>query len=185
MQGVAVAELSQDSNSVQHQASPFVDTAPETQLVSGAETRQKRPSTLALAIARPRTAVDILDAVGARFGVTWKELLSKDRTAHIVTARHVAAWLMRQAGMSYPAIGRTLGRRDHSTAMHSVARIEAERGKNPEVAAELDAMARDRTLPDRAPMYSASHDAEEMIAAKPDRDEAVRQSMAPAREDWL
>lgn len=42
-----------------------------------------------------------------------------------VRARHVAAWLLREAGRSYVEIGRVLGR-DHTTAINSVRRVEEE-----------------------------------------------------------
>lgn len=107
--------------------SPYVDTSPNEEPSGVVHAKPvARPSTLSLQITNPRRAVRILDVAGSRFGVTWEELLSRDRTAHLANARHVAAWLMRQAGMSYPAIGRALGGRDHTTAMHAVARIERE-----------------------------------------------------------
>jgi hypothetical protein len=34
-------------------------------------------------------------------------------------------YALRQAGLSYPAIARELGGRDHTTVMHGVAKIEA------------------------------------------------------------
>jgi len=104
---------------------PYLDTTPQCQRLS---------------LAPRKTAVEILDAVGARFGVTWDELLSKSRIAHIVAARHVASWLMRRSGMSYPAIGRALGGRDHTTAMAAVARVEAELRRAPEGLPSLEAM---------------------------------------------
>lgn len=48
------------------------------------------------------------------------------RVPHLVRARHLAAWLMRQhAGMSFPAIGAALGGRDHTSAMHGIAKAAA------------------------------------------------------------
>ena len=37
--------------------------------------------------------------------------------------RPIAAWLMREDGLSFPTIGRAL-KRDHTTAMHSVRAVE-------------------------------------------------------------
>jgi hypothetical protein len=101
----------------------------------------KRPGTLALQLFGQSTVV-ILDAVGARFGVTWEELLRSGRgPEHLANARHVAAWLLRRRGMSYPAIGRALGGRDHTTIMSACAHIDRECAEDPAVAAELEAMA--------------------------------------------
>src|SRR5260221_3732023 len=98
-------------------------------------------STLALQLIPGGTVVDILDRVGKRFGVTWEELLGRRRLGHIVNARQVAAWLMRQRGLSYPAIGRAVGGRDHTTAMHAVAAVERERAESIDVTIALDDMA--------------------------------------------
>lgn len=65
-----------------------------------------------------------LSAVARHFGVTFAELLGRDRHSRIANARHVVAWLLRQHGLSYPEIGRALGGRDHTTAMNSVRAIE-------------------------------------------------------------
>lgn len=75
----------------------------------------------------PSTGPDaVLRAVSVRYGETIPRLLMKCRTKHLSHARHVAAWLMRQGGMSYPEIGRALGGRDHTTAMNSVGAVEEE-----------------------------------------------------------
>ena len=42
-----------------------------------------------------------------------------------------------EAGMTFPAIGRTIGGRDHTTAMHSVEKIEREMKKSPDLFEEL------------------------------------------------
>jgi chromosomal replication initiator protein len=80
-----------------------------------------------------------LAAVARRFGVTFAELTSKDRHRRLADARHVAAWVLRQYGLSYPEIGRVLCR-DHTTAMHSVRLIEGQRATIPAVAAGLDGL---------------------------------------------
>jgi hypothetical protein len=117
--------------------SEFVDTsaAVETDVVM---VRMGRKRARSLGILTPRnTVADILDRVGAHYGVTWEELLMKNRSRHLVDARQVAAWLMRQRGMSYPAIGKALGGRDHSTAMHAVACVEADIAENDELRRQL------------------------------------------------
>ena len=67
---------------------------------------------------------DILDRVAADFGLDTSDLLGRARPAAIVRARHTAALLLRlDAHLSYPAIGRALGGRDHSTAHTAVQRM--------------------------------------------------------------
>lgn len=118
-------------------ASHFVDTSAMDE-ADTVTVRIGRKRARSLGLLSPRSTVaDIFDRVGAHYGVTWEEFLSKDRSRHLVDARQVAAWLMRQRGMSYPAIGKALGGRDHSTAMHAVSCIEADVAKNPELRRQL------------------------------------------------
>ena len=42
-----------------------------------------------------------------------------------------------ELGLTYPAIGREIGGRDHTTAMHSVEKIEKELKKSPEMFDEM------------------------------------------------
>lgn len=64
----------------------------------------------------------IMLAVTAAYGVPVDDILGASRNRQVTRARHVAAWLLHDSGMSYSDVGRTLTR-DHSTAMHSVARV--------------------------------------------------------------
>ncbi len=64
-------------------------------------------------------------AMAARgFGVTVGELMSPDRHKPLATYRMVTMAAVRSlAGTSYPATAKALGRRDHTTAMHSCQRV--------------------------------------------------------------
>lgn len=54
------------------------------------------------------------------FHVTVEQLISRERTSHIVHARQMAMYAMRRlTPMSYPQIGEQFGGRDHSTVMHA------------------------------------------------------------------
>lgn len=65
----------------------------------------------------------IAAAVGAAFGVTCDELVARRRDQHVALARQVAIYLIRElTGVSFARIGGYFGR-DHSTAIHSHARI--------------------------------------------------------------
>ena len=51
------------------------------------------------------------------------------RYGSIVKTRFVAAWMLRSClGLSYPAIGRALGGRDHTTAMNACLRVQCALG---------------------------------------------------------
>lgn len=65
-----------------------------------------------------------LEAAAEAFGVSVVALLNKNREPSVDNARHVAASLLRGQGLSYPAIGRLLGR-DHTTMMNSCRRVSS------------------------------------------------------------
>lgn len=60
---------------------------------------------------------------GCRFSLA--DLQAPDRRAAVSAARHELMWRLRQAGWSYPKIGRLL-HRDHSTVMYGVREHEAD-----------------------------------------------------------
>lgn len=65
----------------------------------------------------------IVEAVCAAFRVTHDEIVSRRRGQHIVLARHVAIYLIRElTDYSFPRIGEYFAR-DHSTAIHGYTRI--------------------------------------------------------------
>lgn len=68
---------------------------------------------------------DIVDAVlreCAAAGSNRRELLSQRRDKSVVQRRHIAYLVLHEAGLSYPAIGRALGDRDHTTILHGARR---------------------------------------------------------------
>lgn len=71
----------------------------------------------------PSGASFILTAVTEATSIDVSEIVGPSRDRDVAEARMVACWVMRQQGMSYSAIGRTL-HRDHTTAMHAVRRVE-------------------------------------------------------------
>ncbi len=60
---------------------------------------------------------DIQRATAAYFKISFEEMLSKSRSPLVVNARHVAWFLERKRGLSYPAIGKLYGFRDHTTIL--------------------------------------------------------------------
>jgi chromosomal replication initiation ATPase DnaA len=74
---------------------------------------------------------DILLDVCRTFGVTLGSLVGKERHKSIVRARHAAYWLLRRAKLSFPEIGREVGKRDHTTIMSGVRHAEKLRVSDP------------------------------------------------------
>ena len=67
---------------------------------------------------------DILGAVCSHCGLKQKDLISKSRRQGIVKARQLAMYLSHKyTGQSYAQIGRAIGKRDHSTVVHSCNQI--------------------------------------------------------------
>lgn len=64
--------------------------------------------------------LDTIRSVARHFDVTTAQIFGPSRDEPIVTARHVAMYLVRQEHqLSYPALGRIFDR-DHSTIQHAV-----------------------------------------------------------------
>ncbi|HYI62185.1 MAG TPA: chromosomal replication initiator protein DnaA [Acidimicrobiales bacterium] len=67
----------------------------------------------------------ILEKVSQRYGFSIEEITGKSRRRPLVTARQVAMYVIRElTDLSYPAIAREFGGRDHTTVMHAVSKIE-------------------------------------------------------------
>lgn len=82
----------------------------------------------------PRFAVirDILLSVAIEHGLTVADLKGSSHSRPAVIARHEACYRLYKAGLSTTQIGRALGGRDHTTALHGIRRHRermAERGE--------------------------------------------------------
>ena len=96
--------------------------------VAGEAPRQIAPSAL-------------LQAVCDHLNIGIGEITGARRNRELTHARHVAMYLMRQdAGMTFAAIARLLGKKDHSTVVHACGSIEREIGQSPTLRADLDAI---------------------------------------------
>lgn len=83
----------------------------------------------------------VLTAVCAHFGVTREEALGDGRMQHQAMARQVAATLAKRLlGYSLPRIARLL-RRDHSTILHAIRKIDRLAKENPDFAETLERLA--------------------------------------------
>lgn len=78
---------------------------------------------------RPKhiSAKQIIERTARHFHVSIDEILGAKRDKDIVVPRQVAMYILRsELHLSFPKIARELGRKDHTTAIHSVEKIEKE-----------------------------------------------------------
>ena len=67
----------------------------------------------------------IVDKTARYFSLSTAEICSEKRDKHIVTPRQIAMYLLRsELHLSFPKIANELGRKDHTTAIHSIEKIE-------------------------------------------------------------
>jgi chromosomal replication initiation ATPase DnaA len=78
---------------------------------------------LQVAITRGTWNTRVFAAVCAYYKIAGDELLFGGRARDLVDARHIAMWLMHNAGGTFASIGRELGY-DHSTIAHGVRRVD-------------------------------------------------------------
>lgn len=107
-----------------------------TRLLAYCELRSLQPSVAAAtallgnaADSRPRfraaTPKTVIERTAAYFDLTTADIIGPRRDKEIVEPRQIAMYLMRHdLNMSFPKIGGAVGGRDHTTAMHSVSKIE-------------------------------------------------------------
>ena len=78
---------------------------------------------------RPKhlSAHQVVERISKHFQVPMEDLLGPKRDKDIVVPRQVAMYMLRnELHLSFPKIARELGRKDHTTAIHSVEKIEQE-----------------------------------------------------------
>ncbi len=105
------------------------------QLLAYCEMRELEP-TLAIAgsilgatQARPKhlSARQVVERTARHFQVPLEDILGPKRDKDIVVPRQIAMYMLRsELHLSFPKIARELGRKDHTTAIHSVEKIEKE-----------------------------------------------------------
>jgi chromosomal replication initiator protein len=92
------------------------------------------------------TPRQIIDKTARHFQIDIKELCSAKRDKHIVVPRQIAMYLLRsELHLSFPKIAVELGRKDHTTAIHSVEKIEK--------AVKLDMLIREQVADIREKLY--------------------------------
>jgi len=71
------------------------------------------------------TSRQIIDKTAKHFQLDINEICGEKRDKHIVVPRQIAMYLLRsELHLSFPKIANELGRKDHTTAIHSVEKIE-------------------------------------------------------------
>lgn len=105
------------------------------QLLAYCEVRGLEP-TLAIATSllnvsrtRPKhlSSKQIIERTARHFQVPMEDMIGPKRDRDIVVPRQVAMYILREElKLSYPKIAKELGRKDHTTAIHSVDKIEKE-----------------------------------------------------------
>jgi chromosomal replication initiator protein len=81
---------------------------------------------------------NIQKTVADFFHIKVADMYSKRRPANIARPRQIAMYLAKELTQkSLPEIGELFGGRDHTTVLHAVRKITADRGKNPECNHEL------------------------------------------------
>jgi chromosomal replication initiator protein len=86
-------------------------------------------SLLGSAQSRPKhiSAKQIIERTARHFQIAVEDIVGPKRDKDIVVPRQVAMYMLRsELHLSFPKIARELGRKDHTTAIHSVEKIEKE-----------------------------------------------------------
>jgi chromosomal replication initiator protein len=117
------------------------------QLLAFCEMRNLTPD-LALATSllgsnksRPKhiSAKQIVERTAKYFQVPVEDMLGPKRDKDIVVPRQIAMYMLRsELHLSFPKIARELGRKDHTTAIHSVEKIEKEAGFDQEIKSAIN-----------------------------------------------
>ena len=95
---------------------------------------------LGSAQSRPKhlSARQIIERCARHYQVSVEDIVGPKRDKDIVVPRQVAMYMLRsELHLSFPKIARELGRKDHTTAIHSVEKIEKEQRIDPDVRSAL------------------------------------------------
>lgn len=108
------------------------DLSPNLAIVSGLlGGRANRPKHM--------SARQIIERCARYYQIDIEDIMSPKRDKDIVVPRQVAMYLLRsELHLSFPKIAHELGRKDHTTAIHSVEKIEKEMNINPATKTAVD-----------------------------------------------
>ena len=82
----------------------------------------------------------IIELVAERFNLPEWRLLGRLQTQKVAFARHVAMYLLREAGLTYPRIAQLLNKANHTTAIHGYNVIAARMAEQPAFRARIEAL---------------------------------------------
>jgi hypothetical protein len=78
-----------------------------------------------IAVLRSLSVKTIAEAVARKYNIAVLDIACDRRTADLVRPRQIVFYLARTlTGLSLPVIGRAVGNRDHTTALHGFRKIE-------------------------------------------------------------
>src|SRR5206468_12812306 len=86
-------------------------------------------SLLSVSKTRPNhlSAKQIIERCARHFQIPVEDIVGPKRDKDIVVPRQIAMYMLRnELKLSYPKIAKELGRKDHTTAIHSVEKIDNE-----------------------------------------------------------
>ena len=90
---------------------------------------------------RPRknlAIADVVDKVARYYDIDQASIYEKTRRKEVVKPRQIIMYILREDfQVSYPAIGKKLGGRDHTTVIHSCEKIKTELKSNSELEEEI------------------------------------------------
>ena len=137
----AMSSFELDSDVVEYLATNFKTNIRELEgalnrLLAYAEMQNFTPDIMAaegilgdMKRARPQhiSAKQIIDKTARYYNIEVKDMCSARRDKFVATPRQIAMYLLRsELKMSFPKIAQELGRKDHTTAMHSVNKVTKE-----------------------------------------------------------
>ena len=84
---------------------------------------------------------DVIKAVATHFHLTQSSLKGKSRVKHLVTARHLTMFVMKQElSMPLVEIGRWFSGRDHTSVIHAVRKVDDDLKKDTQLQQDLSAI---------------------------------------------
>jgi len=92
---------------------------------------------------RPKhiSARQIIERTARHFQIPMEDILGPKRDKDIVVPRQVAMYMLRsELHLSFPKIARELGRKDHTTAIHSIEKIEKESHSDADIRSAISAI---------------------------------------------
>jgi chromosomal replication initiator protein len=143
------AKSDQHGLAIEYDVAEYIANFPQTnvrelegllnQLIAFCEMRGIRPDlgtaqSLLGGRSRPKhlTAKQVIERTAKYFSISIEDITSPKRDKDIVVPRQIAMYLLRsELHLSFPKITRELGRKDHTTAMHSIEKIGHELNYDP------------------------------------------------------